>query len=43
LAQDSCVDHRIILPPVTQEPPVDTTAETEEMALLLYEQRKKRC
>jgi hypothetical protein len=42
LAKDSSIDHRI-LPQVTQEPPVDTTAEDEEIALLLYEQRKKRC
>jgi hypothetical protein len=43
LAQDSSVDHRIILPPVTQEPPVDTTAEDEEIALLVYEQLTKGC
>ncbi|KAJ5998126.1 hypothetical protein N7522_009786 [Penicillium canescens] len=43
LAKDSSIDHRIILPQVTQEPPVDTTAEDEEIALLLYEQLKKRC
>ncbi|KAJ6043065.1 hypothetical protein N7460_004420 [Penicillium canescens] len=43
IPMDSSIDHRIILPQVTQEPPVDTTAEDEEIALLLYEQLKKRC
>lgn len=42
LAKDGSIDHRI-LPLVTQQPPVDTTAEDEEIGLLLYGQRKKRC